>query len=473
MRKARKEKQYNLYNKGITLISLVITIIVLIILAGVSINLVLGGDGIIAKAKEAQAIILNAQAEEEARLAELEMQMQDNENLPENTEETAAGTQVKLPNEWIPTDGTGKISVRAIATGKGKEVPMPKGFYYVGGTPESGVVISDNAKDKNKYADYKPTEGEKGIPAGVVYDTNTGIPKTENQLTDEEKQTVILGNQFVWIPVELEDYKKETWTAGTTKYENVTYDAEPIESELAQIEKYGGFYVGRYEAGTSEIKLSTGVDFAAQNKTDDWQDTDFSIRDDLNNHTATGEITSKPGEIPYYHADYFTALELSNRMYKTNYVQSGLVTGTMWDSIMKFIAGDDTLIVTTKSTWGNYNKATDGVTFTKGQGRYAEVDSSNGSMKSAFQPSNGEHRYGIRTTASTEGVKQKNLYDIAGNLWEWTQEEAYPNNKTVYYMMRGGAFHLDYSNYPACYRYGYTETNTNTTIGFRSALYIM
>ena len=42
-----------------------------------------------------------------------------------------------------------------------------------------------------------------------------------------------------------------------------------------------------------------------------------------------GKITSKAGEIPYYHTDYYTAVKLSNNMYKTKYVQSGLVTGTM------------------------------------------------------------------------------------------------------------------------------------------------
>ena len=41
-------------NKGITLVALVVTIVVLLILAGVSINLVLGNNGIIARAKDAE-----------------------------------------------------------------------------------------------------------------------------------------------------------------------------------------------------------------------------------------------------------------------------------------------------------------------------------------------------------------------------------------------------------------------------------
>jgi len=58
-RKVRKiwkihEKKITKHKSGITLIALVVTIVVLLILAGVSINLVLGNNGIIARAKEAE-----------------------------------------------------------------------------------------------------------------------------------------------------------------------------------------------------------------------------------------------------------------------------------------------------------------------------------------------------------------------------------------------------------------------------------
>ncbi len=475
---------------GITLISLVITIIILIILAGISINLILGENGLFNKAREAQAKFLNAQAEEETSIADLEKQIEEySKGLPENTEDTEAGTEVKLPSKWSTTTPAyvetekGDIvkksvvasNVKAIATGNGEKVPVPIGFYYVGGTIESGVVISDNPNDQNKYA------GTTDVPAGVEYDLTTGIPKTEDQLTDGEKQKVILGNQFVWIPVELEDYKKEVWTGDeNTEYSNATWETQPHTSELIQIEKYGGFYIGRYEAGTSEISLSTKVDFANQNDAKTWQNPNFSIRDESGN-TATGNITCKAGEIPYYHADYFTALILCNKMYESSkYVQSGLVTGTMWDAMMKFIAiGDDTT-VTTNCTWGNYREENQNVKYTAGQGRYAIVDNQGsttaGRMLSGFQKSDGQFHYGIRSTASTENVKQKNLYDVAGNLWEWTQEASYPNdlsnNIVESYMRRGGGFENYYNQSPACFRARTPATQTNTDLGYRPALYI-
>ncbi len=474
MKKFRKGKQRAI--KGITLISLVITIIILVILTGISINLISNKNGLFNIAKQEGINNLEKQIEKL------------NKGLPKNTKGTEAGTEVKIPSEWITTtsgyietENEGIVekvlvasTVNAIATGNGETVPVPKGFYYVGGTISSGVVISDNADDQNKYA------GQTDVPAGVIYNED-GTVKTYTDeeyknLSNEEKQKVLLGNQFVWIPITEENYKKIDWNkVSGNDYDNATWETQTHSSELTQIRKYGGFYVGRYEAGTSEITISTGtttVDFSEAHTASTWQNTDFSIRDELSNHTATGNITSKAGEIPYYHADYFTALELSNRMYQTDYVQSGLITGTMWDAIIKFIAGDETSIVTTASTWGNYNAATDGVIFTTGQGRYATVDSNNGSNE-AFTVADDQHHYGIRTTASTEGVKQKNLYDIAGNLWEWTQEAAYINDGLERYMRRGGTLCNDYFATPACHRICSTPAPTNTDNGFRPALFIM
>ncbi len=351
-----------------------------------------------------------------------------------------------------------EVSVNMVKVGN-DSIPVPKGFYYVGGTKTSGVVISDDARDENKYAN------QTDVPAGVVYDT-TGIPKAESALTPDEKTKVIFGNQFVWIPVELKDYKKIDWSA------SVTWETQTNAAEFTQIKKYGGFYIGRYEAGTSGITLTKGttkLDFAAEHETTIWTDDDFSIRE--GNSTATGNITCKAGEIPYYHADYFTSTILCNKMYSnSNYVQSGLVTGTMWDTMMTFIANGNNNIVTTESYWGNYYNNSTNVHFKAGQGRYALVDANH---IGNFITSDGKFYNSLRTTASTEDVKKKNLYDIAGNLWEWTQEAGYYKDGKERYQLRGGSYTFLFSTGPACSRGDNYATNTSTNYGFRPALYIM
>ena len=475
--------------RGITLIALVITIMVIVILAGVTLNLTVGENGIFSKAKYAKEKYINEEYAEQEQLNELYAYLAKDSQLPNNTKDTEAGTQVKLPSSWYSTtsayistkDGTTvkkaikSSSVDAIATGNGETIPVPKGFYYVGGTKQSGVVISSDERDKNKYA------GVENVPAGAVYNSDgtvkTYTDKEYKNLTDDEKKAVILGDQFVWIPVTAEEYtKSNTWNGQTqtnTNLANSWWESQTNTAELPQIQKCEGFYIGRYEAGTSQITISNGtttIDFAAQNTATSWQNASFSIKDGSGN-TATGKITTKAGEIPYYHADYFTAHKLSESMYSTNYVQSGLVTGTMWDAMLKFIGKGNEAILTS-STWGNYNNTSSYVTYTAGQGRYGEVDSTTGTMTTAFKVSDGKYYYGMKTTAISEDVKQKNLYDVAGNLWEWTQEASYQNNTLESYMLRGGSFTYSYSVNPACYRVGHTAIDAGTNSGFRPALYI-
>ena len=238
MKKEIKNKQ----EKGITLIALVVTIVVLLILAGVSISLVLNNNGVISKAKDAKNQYAKAQTNEEKQLNEV--------------------------SDWIDTkvgDTTGGDSVTKI-----DGVPIPDGYYYVGGTKAKGLVISDNVADK------------------------------ELDKSKEDVRRDLAGNQWVWVPVETPSSLYTTVAAGqklagstgvkTTKYTNseiisgktrglpgstdcrepdiVTNDdndtnaktagfssltnmAENMKSDyeemIASLEKYKGFYIGRYE----------------------------------------------------------------------------------------------------------------------------------------------------------------------------------------------------------------------------------
>ena len=455
--------------KGITLIALVITIIILLILAGVSIAMLTGENGILKKAQLAKEITDQKQEEENDILKQYEdlLGIEGNTELPDNTETTEAGTIVKLPNKWLTTipdevsTDNGNIvipskkiaNVYAVSDGAGNTIPVPYGFYYVGGKVESGVVISDEVADKNKF------KGQEDVPAGASYN-NDG---TVNQENSELK-----GNQFVWIPCEAKDYAKINFGM-----QNSTgWDTSTNTGELIPIEKYSGFYIGRYEAGTSEITLSGNVKWENASTGSTINGLECQNGSFVSSKVTGGKITSKAGEIPYYHADYTTAMEMSENMISTEYVQSGLITGTMWDAMMKFITTDKSNYSDLKSSnWGNYNNNT-AVTYTAGRGRYLGVNSSNGSTSNAAVSDNSYH-FGIRTTASSEDVKRKNLYDVAGNQWEWTQESAYlMNDSDLIYNLRGGCFGDVYTDYPVCYRVCGQAASTYTYRGFRPALFI-
>jgi len=114
------QRSVNKNEKGITLIALVVTIVVLLILAGVSLSLVLGENGLINKSKEARDKYAEATKNEQSELNKVD--------------------------EWIEENIGGDPGGGTVG-----DVTIPEGYYYVGGTKDSGIVISDAVEDKEKY----------------------------------------------------------------------------------------------------------------------------------------------------------------------------------------------------------------------------------------------------------------------------------------------------------------------------------
>ena len=376
------------------------------------------------------------------------------EELPENEKGIEAGTRVQLEESW-QGESQAKTTVYAVSDGKEHTIPIPKGFYYVGGTEETGIVISDSSADKNK--------GEDSLNGNVTKD--------------------LAGNQFVWIPCKGEDYKKYNWG---DKYKNNTWDDSTPEEEKAKVAKYGGFYVARYEAGTSDVTLKNGKKIGEETLKVVGGQSDSYI---ISKTTQTSKPTSKANEIPYYHANYETAEEMSKRMYNnSNYVSSQLITGTQWDVMLNYISNEtekslENAEIEDKYTdlkancdWGNY-KDTD---LTNCDGKYCKRSTSSGESEVIWIDNinkineHGSDYYTLLTTGSTEQVKKKNLYDVAGNLWEWTTEKAKTSeSSTSYVMIRGGCHNANFENAPACFRYAQEKDATpGGSIGFRVTLYI-
>ncbi|MCI8346160.1 MAG: formylglycine-generating enzyme family protein [Clostridia bacterium] len=177
---------------------------------------------------------------------------------------------------------------------------------------------------------------------------------------------------------------------------------------------------------------------------------------------------------------------MSRRLYSNHeYVKSGLVTGTMWDIMLKYMS--DNGVDITSGNWGNRANTT----LTNLSGYYTKIIEKSEAGKIAgetegFKSAKTLDTTGIcalLTTGSTEQVKKMNLYDISGNLWEWTEETAYSkgsnydvNGNYNLYMLRGGGAETQTAGnsalYHMYYRAGRNAPNAWTLYGFRPVLFL-
>ena len=360
-----------------------------------------------------------------------------NENLPENTLENPQ----EIVSQVLPKTNWNIETVTAISVGNGETVPVPIGFYYVGGDLNTGVIISDNEEDK--------------------YDGTT-------DKTSWEYTTSLKGNQFVWIPCKEEEYKKcEVWNGITQKsgsLANSEWDRTTYTSELPQIRKYEGFYVARYEAGLA----NTITEFTS---TQVWTGSNQV-------YNLEGKPQSKAGIIPWNLIDWTTSQTNAKNMYNTTSVSSGLITGTQWDVMLnkmveKGIIESEEL--TNSEKWGNYTN--NSIEYT---GRMARLWYSDKLYHGAFggrmtskTTSYSIYNGDLLTTGASRQTERYHLFDIAGNLGEWTDECSLYGSSLQYCVQRGGTSWGNSSDWPACYRgNGPMEVNTYVDTGFRVVLYI-
>ena len=391
--------------KGITLVALVVTIVVLLILAGISLNLVLGENGIITKAQEAR------DKTEQARI---------------NTEKSMNSLEQELSNYVNKTDsGNGGNSGGSQTTVE--NVVIPEGYYYVGGTKAKGIVISDNVADKeldkgkenvrrdlsgNQWV-WVPVETPSSlyttVDAGVALAGSTGVKTTK--YTNSE----IISGQTRGLPGDESscrepdilthstngDNDDRAKTAGFSSLANM---AETMKSDyeemIASLEKYKGFYIGRYEL------------------------------------TANGEKTGATQT----DVNWYTLYKNCTTLASGSKVKTRMIWGLQWDATCNWLA-DSKFDITDSSTWGNYstNDAT-----------------GHGSKQN---------------TGFSESWKANNIYDFAGNCWEWTQE-ARSTNLRAY---RGGYYNCNGSFDPATSR-DYSDptlTNPYSNYGSRPTLYLI
>ena len=165
-------------------------------------------------------------------------------------------------------------------------------------------------------------------------------------------------------------------------------------------------------------------------------------------------------------------------------VESSLMDSYAWDTIVSWMESEISGIATNSTKYGNYINSN----FLLTDSLYA-IYKYNWTTSILINPS--EYKKGTieiparsRTeeqtlyeiaTGSTENTKVLNIYDMAGNVWEWRTEEGNNDSKTgisKYAILRGGA-HF-YGGYPISARHGYylSDSGAGFDIGFRVVLYI-
>ena len=446
-------------NNGITLIALVVTIIVLLILAGVTIATLTGENGIITRAIEAREQTEIGREKEEIALAwngavldklggtditadDLNKQFTTNKtdanatgSNPITVEFDSGRSYTVDENGNIQGPGTagtpekpqGIVATLDIEGEESTAEPIvPTGFSHTEGTVEDGFVIQDTSGnefvwvpvDKNQKIKINVTSGE-NIESLVLTDPYGDDIITENDLgtsynnenveptingpyvltvkAGEETKIVTLGVHSLYAVDTFADWMlteeyaenmgatlkdlldsigcntiEEAYKTLGQQFKSMGYSETEHYEE--SVNENGGFYIGRYEASYEDGKVASKPSTS----------------------TRTSSDTSLKNGMLWNYISQTDALTNAKSMYTSEEFTSSLLTGSAWDRTLGWLnetgAKTSLEIIADSSNWGNYADDT-------------------------F--SNTEELINTGEYSQTEA---NHIFDLAGNLWEWTTE---------------------------------------------------
>ena len=419
-------------NKGVTLIALAVTIVVMLILAGVTISVLNGENGIVKQAQKAKEESKIKELKEKVRIdiagkrveninGELRVSVLKEildkyfDNVPVETQITSE-TELKAKEEYgkyemkISDIDVGEITYETSYTifkdVNGEQVPIPEGYIVSENSDENivnkGLVISDSRGNEyvwisctvdssSNKLQYKRTEW------GVEKDGTNNSRAIKDELTLKDIDVT---------------YSKTDTDNGINEEISKEIVAQ-INAEKESIKKYGGYYIGRYEVGKD-------------------------------NKTAV----IKAEQEPYVNIKWSKAYELAKGIGGGEGATTYLCSSYSWDTAINFI----------QNTTGK-NYATSIIGF-NGNWKSQEVKDSSGKV---IKPVNTAQR--LLNTGLTTALC--NIYDMGGNVGEFTTELNPGTSETV--VLRGGSY---YDDFPAGYRWDDNSGCANSTSGFRATLFL-
>ena len=411
---------------------MVVTIVVLLILAGVSISLVLDKNGIIEKSKDARREYGQAKANEQedlsnlsdmideatGKVAKIDVNTKASKNGTINGEEGNSNNPT-IPKNYIPIDtatstwGDGNTAPSQDSVNHGLVIKDEQNNEWVWVPVDKGTLATmyEESSDEKTLCG---TTGETAVKTKLYSKTITigkdGNTKTITRTTpgtstsgSYREPDLVLGNSGASYDA------KDTYYKTILGFDSKEKMAEAFVAEykemIESIRKYGGFYIGRYELSKAGVQ--------------------------------------KDKETLVY-TNWYNLYKKCTELNASDKVETRMIWGCQWDVTMNWLisSGSKTSdeVNTDSSSWGNYRntlvKADDGTT---------EIKAS--------------EKMDVLNTGITTFTMANNIYDLAGNCWEWTQE-AYDTDCRG---DRGGGYNLSGSNDPASNRdhFGNLKFGTN------------
>ena len=359
--------------------------------------------------------------------------LEDNEYM--HVEEDASGDKVPVPNGYVGSSVAGE---NEIDTGY---------VIYEGEEAVTDSNVADAQKNRNQYvwvpvpdiSKFYGTDAN-GKKWGKIYTFSSSTSSGYDEITGTQPYNWSESNGVMTISSKT-NYREPDVVA---KYSSTGYDMDSrlktlgigakttheflnqLEKEfnnmVASVEKYGGFYIGRYETGNIN------------------QDTPVIQKGNTNISSQTW---------------YNMYKRCKNIRGANTNVETGMIWGNQWDRTLMWLieTGSKTKeqIADDSTSWGNYYNAT--------------FEYVNSSGSTATKNENSSTRI---PTGSAEYTKANNIYDLAGNVRDWTMEAV----STYYRVYRGGSFNYYGDDVPAGTRNDSYPTGSNIFSGCRSALYI-
>ncbi len=346
---------------------------------------------------------------------------------------------------------TSKVTI-VTDTSMGYEVsvPIPKGYVMSNVTGETevktGLVIYEGEEavtDSNKDTAQKTRNQWVWVPvnASEMYGTDENGKKwgklyrfyssrVSNNNWSEENGIMRINSLTGYRESDIvRDYDTDNYlTRYTNEYKTGHELLRDIETEFENIvesvEKYGGFYIGRYETGNLSQEIPSIV----------------------------------KGNIDIGGKTWYTLYEKCKKIDEENKnVRTSMIYGSQWDATLKYLIESESKTyeeITDSRSWGNYNNSTfeyintSGSTVTKSENSSVRIPS-----------------------GSSEYTKSNNIYDLAGNVDEKTIEVY----NSSYRVSRGGGYNFSGSGFSVDVRMdesAYKPISGFVNSGCRIVLYI-